>query len=240
MTRRQAVCLVACTAAALSAAAEAHAAASDPCVGAGVLATLAPGATVPVIVGPSVSASERQSATADSFLDPASQLTLDHVDVGAAGCVGAAGAPGGTAMRATVWRLLGNSVGADTVEADLVPAAGDGSGWRLRARFDGLEVNAQPVTVPAGATVPVGAWGVLRSQVSIDAGPGQPLRWWRAALGLRLTEAHAGFAAGTTFLIGWVSAGRRPAPPTRRGRRRPLPSRSPAPPGDDRSTTRRR
>ena len=57
--------------------------------------------------------------------------------------------------------MLGNSVGADTLEADLVPATGDGSGWRLRSHFDGLEVNAKPVTVGPGQTVPVGTWGDL-------------------------------------------------------------------------------
>ena len=213
MTRRQAACLAACAAAVLAASARAQAAAPAPCVGAGVLATLAPGASVPTAVGPSVTAADRQSATADTFLDPATQLTVDHVDVGAAGCATGGAAPGGTATRATVWRILGNSVGADTLEADLVPAAGDGSGWRLRSHFDGLEVNARTVTVGPGQTVPVGTWGTLRSQVSVDAGAGQDLRWWRAALALELTQAHGGFAAGTTFLIGWVSADRRPAPP---------------------------
>ncbi len=194
------------------AAARAHAA-PVPCVGAGVLATLAPGATVPTAVGPTVTAADRQSATADSFLDATTQLTLDHVDVGAAGCSAGTSAPGGTATRGTVWRLLGNALGATTFEVDLVPATGDGSGWRLRSRFDGLGVNAKPVSVGPGETLAVGTWGELRSQVSVDAGAGQPLRWWRAALALRLTSAHAGFPAGTVFLIGWVSADRAPAPP---------------------------
>ena len=74
-------------------------------------------------------------------------------------------------------------------------------------------MNAKPVTVGPGDRVAVGTWGVLRSQVSFDAGAGQPLRYWRAALALELTHAHGGFPAGTTFLIGWVSADRRPAPP---------------------------
>ena len=227
MTRRQAASLAVCAAAVLAASARAHAAVPAPCVGAGVLATLAPGSSVPTVVGPSVLAADRQSATADTFLDPGTQLTVDHIDVGAAGCAAGAAAPGGTATRATVWRILGNSVGADTLEADLVPATADGSGWRLRTHFDGLEVNAKSVTVGPGQTVPVGTWGTLRSQVSVDAGAGQELRWWRAALALELTQAHAGFAAGTTFLIGWVSADRRPAPPPAAPPAKPTPSPKP-------------
>jgi hypothetical protein len=214
MIQRQAVCLAACAAATLAASVRASAADPTPCVGAGVLATLAPGSPVPTVIGPSVAAADRQSTTANSYLDPATQLTLDQVEVGAAGCTGGTAGPGGTSTRATVWRVLGNSVGADTLEVDLVPSAtADGSGWRLRAHFDGLEVNARPVTVAVGQEVAVGTWGVLRSQVSLDAGPGQELRWWRAALALKLTHAHGGYPAGTTFLIGWVSADRRPAPP---------------------------
>jgi murein DD-endopeptidase MepM/ murein hydrolase activator NlpD len=181
------------------------------------------------VVGPSVAATDRQSATAETFLDPATQLTVDHIDVGAAGCVGGAAVPGGTSTRATVWRVLGNSVGADTLEADLVPVAGDGAGWRLRSHFDGLSVNAKPVTVGPGESVPVGTWGVLRSQVSVDAGAGQPLRWWRAALALELTQPHGGFAAGTTLLIGWVSADRRPAPPPEAPPAKPTPTKKPKP-----------
>lgn len=213
MLRRRAACAAACTLAVFAASARAQAADPAPCVGAGVLATLAPGAKVPTVVGPSVTAADRQSGTADSFLDPGTQLTLDHADVGAAGCVATAASPGGSATRATVWRLLGNSVGADTLEVDLVPATGDGSGWRLRAHFDGLEVDAKPVTVGPGQAVDVGGWGTLRSQASFDTGVGQPLRWWRSALALELTRSHAGFPKGTTFLIGWVSADRAPAPP---------------------------
>ena len=213
MIQRQAACLAAFAAAALAGSVHASGADPTPCVGAGVLATLAPGSSVPTAIGPAVAAADRQSTAANSYLDPATQLTLDHVDVGAAGCTGGTAAPGGTSTRGTVWRILGDSVGADTLDVDLVPSvAPDGSGWRLRAHFDGLEVNGQPVTVAVGQEIPVGTWAVVRSQISLDAGPGQALRWWRAALALKLTHAHAGYAAGTTFLIGWVSADRRPAP----------------------------
>ncbi len=122
MTRRQAAGLAACAVAVLAASARAHAADPAPCVGAGVLATLAPGSSVPIVVGPSVDWRPTGRARRRTrFSIPATQLTLDHVDVGAAGCAAGAAAPGGTATRATVWRMLGNSVGADTLEADLVP-----------------------------------------------------------------------------------------------------------------------
>jgi murein DD-endopeptidase MepM/ murein hydrolase activator NlpD len=240
MIQRQAACLAACAAAVLAGSVRASAADPTPCVGAGVLATLAPGSTVPTVIGPSVAAADRQSTTANSYLDPATQLTLDQVEVGAAGCTGGTTAPGGTSTRATVWRVLGNSVGANTLEVDLVPSvSGDGSGWRLRAHFDGLEVNAQPVTVAVGEAVAVGTWGVLRSQVSVDAGAGQELRWWRAALALQLTRAHGGYAAGTTFLIGWVSADRRPAPPPKPPvvAVKPKPRPTPKPPTTTTTTT---
>jgi murein DD-endopeptidase MepM/ murein hydrolase activator NlpD len=227
MTIRQAACLAACAAAVLAASARADDAVPQPCVAAGVLATRAPGSPVLTVVGPSVTAADRQSATADSFLDPATQLTIDHVDVGAAGCaVGAA--PGGTATRTTVWRIFRNSLGGTTLEADLVPATGDGSGWRLRSKVDGLEVDGTPVMLEPGQRVAVGTWGVLRSQMSFDAGAGQALRFWRAALALELTRGYNGFPAGTTFLIGWVSADRRPAPPPTKPAAQPKPKPKPS------------
>src|SRR5258705_6036199 len=105
MIQRQAACLAAFAAAALAGSVHASAADSAPCVGAGVLATLAPGSTVPTVIGPSVAAADRQSTAASSYLDPATQLTLDQVEVGAAGCTGGTTAPGGTSTRATVWRV---------------------------------------------------------------------------------------------------------------------------------------
>jgi murein DD-endopeptidase MepM/ murein hydrolase activator NlpD len=55
---------------------------------------------------------------------------------------------------------------------------------------------------------------VLRAQPTVERAGTGGLRWWRAALGLELTAAHAGFPAGTTFLIGWAAADRAPAPAT--------------------------
>ena len=168
---------------------------ATPCVSTGLLATIAPLGKVPVPVGPLLAAADRQSATADAFSDARTGSTVDHVDLGVAGCVDAAGTPGGTALSATSWSILGGSVSGSTLGVDLVPQPADGSGWHLRANVDGL-------------TVAIGSWGVLERQATIVT----PTTWWRAAIMLRLTEAHGGFAAGTRFLIGWVSADREPAP----------------------------
>jgi hypothetical protein len=166
-----------------------------PCVSTGVFATIAPLGTVPAPVGPSLAAVDRESTTADSFTDERTGATVDHVDLGVAGCVDTAGTPGGTALTAAAWSILGGSVSGSSLSVDLVPQPADGSGWHLRAKADGL-------------TVAIGSWGVLERQATIAT----PTTWWRAALELRLTKAHGGFAAGTRFLIGWVSADRAPGP----------------------------
>ena len=213
MASRPGFCLAACTATALVAVAQGVAAPPAPCVATGVLATLAPGQAVPAIVGPTLAAADRESTTTDGAGDQATGLKLGHVELGVAGCVGSAGSPGGTAAQAAPWSVLGGALRGDSLDVDLVPVAGDGSGWHLRARHDGLELDGKPAAVPVGQEVPVGDWGVLQAQVSVDAGPGEPLRWWRAALALRLVRAHGGLAAGTTLLIGWASAGKRPGAP---------------------------
>ncbi len=213
MARRPALCLAACAATALVAVAQGVAAPPAPCVATGVLATLAPGQAVPAIVGPTLAAADRESTTSDGAGDQATGLKLGHVELGVAGCVGPAGSPGGTAAQTGAWSVLGGAVRGDALDVDLVPVAGDGSGWHLRARHDGLELNGTSAAAPVGQEVAVGDWGVLQAQVSVDAGPGEPLRWWRAALALRLVRAHAGLAAGTTLLIGWASAGKRPGAP---------------------------
>ena len=70
------------------------------------------------------------------------------------------------------------------------------------------------MTLQPGDEIEVGNWGTLSPRPSPAALPaGAPLRWWRAALQLELTRAHAGFPAGTTFLIGWVAADRVPLAP---------------------------
>jgi hypothetical protein len=216
MPLRPAVCLAAFAAAALAFATPALPLAPAPCVATGVLALLAPGQAVPTVVGPTIAAADREATTDDAVVDPATGLKVAHTQLGVAGCVGS-GAPGGTSAHADALSVLGGAVRADTLDADLVPADGSGSGWRLRARHDGLDV-------PVGQDVPVGNWGFLQAQVTVDAGAGEPLRWWRAALALRLVRTHAGLAAGTTLLIGWVSANARPGPPPA-----PAPKPKPAP-----------
>ena len=69
------------------------------------------------------------------------------------------------------------------------------------------------MTLQPGDEVGVGNWGTLSPRPLPAALPAAaPLRWWRAALQLELTRAHAGFPAGTVFLIGWVAADRVPLP----------------------------
>jgi murein DD-endopeptidase MepM/ murein hydrolase activator NlpD len=184
-----------------------------PCVAAGTLAVLAPTAVVPQVVGPSLAAADKESIASDSFLDTTAGtgLSVGHIEIGVAGCAGSSGAPGGTSTRATALSVLGGAVKSSAVQVDLVPMPGTGAGWRLRAKFDQLTVDNQPLEDVPGATAGIGNWGVVDRPDTIDAGSGAPLRWWRAALELRLTRAHAGFAAGTRLLIGWASADRQPA-----------------------------
>ncbi len=191
-------------------------AADAPCVGAGVLAVLAPTATVPVAVGPELSAVDRQSVTTDAYADTAggSGLKVTHVVIGVGGCIDATGTPGGTSTRATTWSALGGAVGGTSLQVDLVPVAAPGAGWHLRPKLDGLLVSGAPITLDEGATIGLGNWGVLDRPETIDAGPAAaPLRFWKAAFEVRLTRAHAGFVAGTRLLFGWVSADRAPAVP---------------------------
>ena len=184
---------------------------STPCVSTGMFATIAPLGRVPAPIGPALAAADRESTTADAFSDARTGSTVDHVELGVAGCVDTAGTPGGTALTATAWSTFGGSVSGTSLSADLVPRPVNGSGWHLRANADGL-------------TVALGSWGVLERQVTIAT----PTTWWRAAFELRLTKAHDGFAAGTRFLIGWVSADREPAPVPQPAPR-PKPKPAPAP-----------
>ena len=191
-------------------------AADGPCVGAGMLAVLVPTATVPVAVGPELSAVDRQSVTTESYADTAdgSGLKVAHVVIGVSGCIDAAGTPGGTSTRTTTWSALGGAVGGTSLQVDLVPVGAPGTGWHLRPKLDGLLISGAPVTLDEGATIGLGNWGILDRPDTIDAGaPAAPLRFWKAALEVRLIRAHAGFAAGTHLLFGWVSADRAPAVP---------------------------
>ncbi|MBA3842042.1 MAG: M23 family metallopeptidase [Actinobacteria bacterium] len=183
------------------------------CTAAGMLAILGPQAVAPRALGPSLASASRSSIPVDGYsaAPELSGLAVDHVDIGVAGCRDAKGTPGGTSLRATKWSVLDGAVAGGALRADLVPAEGDGTGWRLRMSITDLRIEGQDATAPENTAIDVGDWGTLGPVQPIDAGPGQDLRWWDAALELRLTRAHAGFAANTRFLIGWVSADRRGA-----------------------------
>jgi murein DD-endopeptidase MepM/ murein hydrolase activator NlpD len=209
-------------------------------VATGILATLAPGQAVPTVVGPSLAAAVRESTTADAVSDPSTGLSVSHADLGAAGCVGM-NAPGGTAAQADSWSVLG-AVSGTTLGADLVPASGAGAGWHLRGSYAGLQVDGAPAAFTPGQPLAVGTWGTLETQVSVDAGAGQALRWWEAALALKLTRAHGGLPAGTTLLIGWVSAnkpsGATSTPtPTPAPKPKPKPATKPKPKAPPTTTT---
>ncbi len=182
------------------------------CVGTGLLATQAPAAAaVPEAVGPVLLGPDRAGTTLASATEPAAGLSASDISLGVAGCVDPAGTPGGTALSTGAWSILGGAIRGASLRADLVPRPGDGSNWWLRAKVEGLVVEGKQVTLEPGDETAVGNWGTLSPRPSTAALPaGAPLRWWRAALQLELTRAHAGFPAGTTFLIGWVAADRVP------------------------------
>jgi hypothetical protein len=213
--RAGAAVATAATIAALGVVAAPATAAGTPCVSAGVLATLAPGAAVPQSIGPALATADTQSATADAYTDSiaGSGLTIQHVVIGAAGCVDSSGTPGGTSTRATTWSALGGAVGGSALHVDLVPKSAPGSGWHLRPNLDGLLVAGKPAVLPEGGTLALGTWGILDRPETIDAGAGEPLRWWKAAFEVRFVRAHAGFAPGERLLFGWVASDRAPAPP---------------------------
>ncbi len=208
-------CLAACAILALAGSRTGNAVA-DPtapvCVGTGLLATEAPtAAAVPEAAGPVLLGPDRAGTTLASATEPASGLSAAAVSLGVAGCVDAAGTPGGTALSTGAWSILGGAVRGTSMHADLVPRPADGSDWWLRAKIEGLVVEGKQVTLQPGAEIPVGDWGILGPRPAPAALPaGAPLRWWRAALQLVLTKGHAGFPTGTTFLIGWVAADRAP------------------------------
>jgi murein DD-endopeptidase MepM/ murein hydrolase activator NlpD len=139
-------------------------------------------------------------------------VDLTNAAAGAAGCV-AGGAPGGTHATTAAWSVLGGALRGRALVADLVPAAGDGSGWHLRTRIAGLVVDGTPTDVVPGATVAVGDWGTLSIDAQAELPRLAPIRFWAAALELRLKAAHAGLPAGTLVLVGYAAANRPPAPP---------------------------
>ena len=210
-------CLAACAIAAFAGPRTGNAladSAAPVCAGTGLLATEAPTAgAVPEAAGPVLLGPDRAGTTLASASEPSSGLSAASVSLGVAGCVDAAGTPGGTALSTGAWSILGGAIRGASMRADLVPRPPDGSDWWLRAKIEGLVVEGKPVTLEPGDEIPVGNWGTLSPRPSPAALPaGAPLRWWRAALQLELTRSHAGFPAGTTFLIGWVAADRAPLP----------------------------
>jgi murein DD-endopeptidase MepM/ murein hydrolase activator NlpD len=207
---RQCATVAVCGAAALAGTVTASADSTPVCVETGLLAVQASSSVVPVAAGPSLAGPERTGATTPEVADAPTGLVARTVTLGVAGCVDAAGTPGGTTARAAGWSLLGGAVSGRSLRADLVPAAGDGAGWRLRVTVDGLRVEGRPTTLAPGVSTTVGDWGVLRAQATLEKSAPGGLRWWRSALQLRLLAPHAGFPAGTTFLIGWTLADRQP------------------------------
>ncbi len=207
-------CVAACAIAAFTGSSAGRAAA-DPaapvCVGTGMLASEPPSASVPDAAGPALLGPDRAGTTVANATEPAAHLSVATVSLGVAGCVDTQGTPGGTTLRAGAWSILGGAVRGSSLRADLVPRPADGSGWWLRAEVGDLVVEGRPVTLAPGELIDVGDWGTLSADPALAPLPaGAPLRWWRAALQLELTRSHAGFAAGTTFLVGWVAADRAP------------------------------
>jgi murein DD-endopeptidase MepM/ murein hydrolase activator NlpD len=187
-----------------------------PCVGAGLVAIVQPGATTATTLGPAVEASTTTGDSAPTFHDGQYSVDLTSSEAGAAGCVRTT-APGGTHVVTRDWRVLGVLSGT-SLRADLVPAGGDGSGWRLRTTINTLRIGTREVDAVPGAAAEVSDWATLTVGAQVDVPTLAPLRYWAAALELRLTRAHAGLPAGTLVLIGYAAANHppaKPAPPPR-------------------------
>jgi murein DD-endopeptidase MepM/ murein hydrolase activator NlpD len=186
--------------------------APPPCVAAGVVAVVQPNATAAVTLGPAVSAATTEGTPPTAFHDAQYAVDLTGAAAGAAGCVGS-GAPGGTHAAAGQWSVLGGALSGTSLTADLVPAGGDGSGWHLRTKLQGLKVAGAATDAVPGATVAVSDWGTLAIDAQLDLPGVAPFRHWAAALSLRLLRPHAGLPAGTLVLVGYAAANRAPAPP---------------------------
>jgi murein DD-endopeptidase MepM/ murein hydrolase activator NlpD len=207
-----------------------------PCVAAGLVAIVQPNATAAVTLGPAVSAATKQGTAAPTFHDAQYGVDLTTAAAGAAGCV-AAGAPGGTHAAAAAWTVLGGALRGSALTADLVPADGDGSGWHLRTKLPGLEIDGTATEAVAGATAPVGDWGELTVDGQVDLPRLAPLRHWAAALSLRLVKAHVGLPAGTLLLVGYAAANRAPAPPPKPVTTTTAPTTTAPPPTTTQATT---
>ena len=185
--------------------------APTPCVGAGLVAIVPPAASEPTTLGPAITAATSTGDSAPTFHDAQYAVDLNDAAAGGAGCVRTT-APGGTHVMTHRWSVLG-AVSGDSLRADLVPVGGDGSGWHLRTTINALRVGSRTVDVVGGTTTPVGNWGTLTIGAQVDLPRLQPLRYWSAALELKLTRVHAGLPAGTLVLIGYAAANHAPAKP---------------------------
>ena len=184
---------------------------ATPCVGAGLVAIVPPEATAATKIGPAIEASTTTGDSAPTFHDAQYAIDLTDAEAGGAGCVRGT-APGGTHAATHGWSVLGVLSG-QSLRADLVPAEGDGSGWHLRTTITALRVGTRAVDVVSGETMAVSDWGTLTVDAQVELPRLQPLRYWSAALELRLTRAHAGLPVGTMVLIGYAAANHPPAKP---------------------------
>jgi murein DD-endopeptidase MepM/ murein hydrolase activator NlpD len=182
---------------------------ASPCVGAGLVAIVTPDATAATTLGPAVDAATTTADSAPIFHDAQYAVDLTQAQAGAAGCVDGT-APGGTHATTHAWSVLGALAG-KSLRADLVPAAGDGSGWRLRTTITDLRVGTRAVAAVSGTTAPISDWATLTVGAEADLPRLQPLRYWWAALEVRLTKPHGGLPVGTLVLIGYAAANRPPA-----------------------------
>jgi len=184
-----------------------------PCVGAGLVAIVPPAATEPTTLGPAITAAATTSADAPTFHDAQYLVDLTNAQAGGAGCVRTS-APGGTHAVSHHWGVFG-AVSGDSLRADLVPADGDGSGWRLRTTINGLHavvlqlrIHSQKGEVPIAIATYDGGEGdayhfIILSPPSNSSADGimQLFRSFR-----RLTTAQA--AALRPRVIHVVTAGR--------------------------------
>jgi murein DD-endopeptidase MepM/ murein hydrolase activator NlpD len=179
---------------------------APPCVEAGPLAVLEPGKPPQTSTFSIASATPAGSETTEpKYPEDGSLFSAEKLRVGVAGCISGLQAPGGTATTLAALSVLGGSVEADAVEADLVPSD-TGDPWHFRAATRGLRLRSRPVSIAPDTQLPLGDWGVLH--VGARELSERPLHWCAAALRLDLTRRHAGFPAGTKLLIGYACADR--------------------------------
>ncbi len=181
------------------------AAAPAPCVGAGAIAIFEPGAA-PILPPPSLAAATSTGVTASAtvYPDDSSLLQVGSVRGGATGCSGDGKAPGGARIVLGALSVFAGTVTAHTIRTDLVPStSSDGSGWQARTSVVGLRVDGVPTTLRSSLLV--GDWGRIDSRAR-ETSPGAPLPYSVGAFALVLLRAHGGYPAGTSVVVGYVSA----------------------------------